>query len=401
MKRFVTILLIFAFSVNILAGCILPVETNAFQTPFSISTVNPPTFNPPTVEHTAVPSLPIPPSDTTEMYAEYYDILSKIVSQNGFEGDFFEYSGLTYVELIDFDRDGIDELVCIFRDGEYVPKLQVYQYLNGHVVKIIDQYSGLASDNIPLIQFIRKGNQRFVCIGEDNLYVSYQNLQVYGIEQHQLVETQFYCDYDVDRGILEGDVDNNGEEAIKLINCTIDGQPVMRAEYEMQLAEFGLPAWGFYWQKYDDVTGEYLGEYGFEELMKNIMPIYQKANPNQSAATMQTVYLDLTYIDEDTVIQDVLAHYPKGLEEILVSYLTSETLFSAFPRKQHIGTEYYILARSYPEFLGLPTGEVFFCIEDPQRNPDAFASSPFWQIRIPEHVIPKLIAVLEQSENGN
>lgn len=75
----------------------------------------------------------------------YYQIVNNIIKMYGIntQGDFSESNGLTFADVIDFDRDGIPELyVVYFKGGESDDYTQeIWSYKNNKAIKVFsDQY---------------------------------------------------------------------------------------------------------------------------------------------------------------------------------------------------------------------------------------------------------------------
>ena len=144
MKKFYAIILAFIMTLS-LAACSNDTPSPSTQQEEQAPIAAPAVVNTPK-------SIPVEQSEADELqtyseieslqlavYNEFYDILRAAIDEFGVGHSeevreyLYEYSGVIHAELIDFDKDGLPELLFVYSDGsiEYGAHIVVYGYISG------------------------------------------------------------------------------------------------------------------------------------------------------------------------------------------------------------------------------------------------------------------------------
>lgn len=184
------------------------------------------TASPPTLEPEVTSAL------LEKEYAKaYYDVITRLISQYGFYYDDADYEwgqmGFYRGDLIDFENDGIPELVCIYR-REYFHNICIYRYTGNEAVLLADELAGdsILGDNWSDIRYNQTNRKPYALI-QDCDWGEFERIKVFLIENGALITKIFTSD-------VTPEEDENGAPYVKYLTFHIDGREVTEDEYFKQ-----------------------------------------------------------------------------------------------------------------------------------------------------------------------
>jgi hypothetical protein len=182
----------------------------------------------------------------SKSYAKaYYDVVANIINHVGFysENDDYEWQydmGFVRGDLIDFDGDGIPELVCIYRK-EYFHNVSIYRYSNDQAELLVDELTGnsIIGDNISHIFFDNINGKPYIDT-ENCVWGKEENIKIFSVENGKLIIKTFNAQAEVNDGLK------------RYFKCIIDGDSVSLEDYIAQKEYYN----GVYWNQIFE-NGEY------------------------------------------------------------------------------------------------------------------------------------------------
>ena len=212
-----------------------------------------------------------PPSEALQTaYGAYFDILAEAVEEYGYVDDIDGYSGVVHAELIDFNNDGVPELLYFYLDNtqemEILTKLRVYGYSNG----IVLHYSS----------FFHPNHESFgIATGRDGLlYLCYREYDSYAISHSYYSVVLGRWKQVLALSWVEAEWDDNlfaerdeGREHGQEINYYINGNSVSELAYDNALeSELGSTNIRILWDWWGRCCGDWFfgNEHDYQECAK-------------------------------------------------------------------------------------------------------------------------------------
>lgn len=143
------------------------------------------------------PAAPVVSEDVVKAYsAAYYDVVEGIIDQYGFYTNSSMYCCQGFVRgyLIDFEGDGIPELVCIYGKW-YFENVRIYRYTGGQAVLLVDELTGNAilGDNWSDIYYNIIDEKPYI-LTQNCDWGKTEKIKIFTVDKGALVTTEFYAD---------------------------------------------------------------------------------------------------------------------------------------------------------------------------------------------------------------
>ncbi len=166
---------------------------------------------------------------TAKTYANaYYNIIKDLIEQYGFYDEYDEFGwqydmGLVRGELIDFEEDGIPELVCLYKK-EMFHNIRIYHYSNNQAELLVDELTGdyLLGDNCSDIYFTKIDGKPYI-LTQNCDWGRIERIKVFTLDIEELQTIEFYADANV--------IDETYPQVEQYLNCVINGKSVSEEEY--------------------------------------------------------------------------------------------------------------------------------------------------------------------------
>ncbi len=181
----------------------------------------------PAAEKPAEPSVTSSPepeeTGVSKNYSKaYYDVIADLIHQYGF----LEYhdegpAGLYRGDLIDFENDGVPELVCVFRK-DYFHTVSIFRYENGKAEELVSELAGESADGYLLseIRFAEIDGKHYI-LTQNNDSAKSEKIKALTVENGAL-KTEVLC----------ADTEGGKEAGVsQYLNCRIDDKSVSEEEY--------------------------------------------------------------------------------------------------------------------------------------------------------------------------
>ena len=267
-----------------------------FQAPEPSLTIMP-TSPPPSTspEPTAYPSASMIPTqeptpsekledNTTAMYGAYFSVLLDLIDRYPI-GE-MPQKGFARIDLIDFDSDGVEEMVCIYSDapwyetaaylGDTFPIAGIYQFSDNQAQLVFERRSGLGSDNGVFLEYVKKEGQTYLCVGSDIYY--HPEIHLCTFANGDFVEEIFVSE--------KNTIFDENAPPPEYFNSFISGEPVSGEEFGQRIEEYGDLGWRNISKIYDLDTNFYIGDYQLDNLLQTLLDIGQKAGHYDETVTI-------------------------------------------------------------------------------------------------------------------
>lgn len=164
-----------------------------------------------------------------------------------FEGDPWDFKGLLYAELIDFDNDGSLELLCIYNQtGEYEEVSSQVLNFDGKDFTIIHDNEDLSESDFPMRYPFMGVSANMGEIGvtkvQDKTYLYYKNED--GTGQEYWINHDYYTlekgkwILDTALGFLEESVYDDDNNETVTTSYSRNDKPIEESEYKQTLSKF-------------------------------------------------------------------------------------------------------------------------------------------------------------------
>ena len=167
-----------------------------------------------------------------EVYKAYAEIVTKLESEHGkahksLESGISGYAvGLSLVKLMDFNRDGIEELLCAYSDSsdaEFTNRQEVYSYIDGKAVSVYSGKVNYEGGVGPFVEYLDCSDKIYLFTDGNHGYLNYGTWNEF--DGKEFKEVFSYK--------TSPEPDSNG-----VVPYTIDGKLVTDDEYNSKLDEF-------------------------------------------------------------------------------------------------------------------------------------------------------------------
>ncbi len=161
----------------------------------------------------------------------YYNVVINLIDQYGFYDEDEEYEwqsnmGFIRGDLIDFESDGIPELVCIYRK-EYFHNICIYRYQDNQAILLVDELTGdsILGDNWSDIRFTDIDGITYILTQKCD-WGRTEYINIYTVNKGVLETLKFHADAQV--------IENRGPHVEHYLNCLINEVTVSENEYRTQ-----------------------------------------------------------------------------------------------------------------------------------------------------------------------
>lgn len=174
------------------------------------------------------------PTNISVPYSKaYFDIVVSLIREYGFytKNERFGDMGFIRGDLIDFEKDGIPELVCIYRK-EFFNNICIYTFSENHAALLVDQLTGdsILGDNFSQIKYAEIDNVQYILTQKCD-WGKVERIYVYTVNGNLLHTTELYAETQIKE-------EDNGPFIDSYLNCRINNKSVTEEEYITQMEYF-------------------------------------------------------------------------------------------------------------------------------------------------------------------